>query len=126
MSSYAAAIPVADTGVLDFPVTWSHIKKGLYSQKVSKGYFPELTELSAEGSEVAPCEYSIVIQVAPDMIAELREWLDTYAKSEYKLFGRFGWTRDNYTVTRECEGVKFTFKDLVTAMHFKLRYYYSN
>lgn len=114
---------IADEGLRDFPLTWSHIRRGLYCSVKRKGYFPELVELTHRGAKVERCEYSVVIKVTPDMIDELREWLEENAQSKYKLFGRFGWTRNHFTVARECEGVKFTFTDIVVAVHFKLYWY---
>lgn len=110
------------TGTMEFPLKWQHLKKGIWNKRTRKGFKPSLGELTRDGQSVpAPDYYSVFLAAPkPEDVADLREWLMEYAERQYSIFGRFSWTQFDYCAEQTCDGVRFHFKNADIALLFKL------
>lgn len=113
-----------ESGVLDYPITWRHMKSGFLLTGKPKGFFPEITDLVKSGVEPPSSDVSkmlnVIIFPEPHWTTELREWLSENTDMRVGMFARFSWVTKKYRIDREYQGVRFMFEDTNVAVLFKL------
>lgn len=115
----------ANGGLSDIRLRWSHLMNGTVSRAAPKPNqtFPALAALVSSVVSPSLHKHDVLIAVPDeDTMLEIREWLEEHAKARYTIFGRYKWTDLGVRVTRDVEGLKFSFESEDMAVFFKFRW----
>lgn len=116
------------TGISDVKLNWSHVLNNgaLSPKRVARAFhFPEFQKLVENMVTPAPSPVDVLTRLPDEAtLLEMRTWLEEHCRTQYKLFGRIGWTDTGFAVKRDLKGLLVTFKDPEMALMFKMVFYH--
>lgn len=111
--------------LLDYPrIRWSQARMLLEAKDRTLREF----DILLRNFGIAPREDQLSVLVKPTSLAhcyDIRDWLAAetlVVNRDFEMCGNFERIDKLYSTTRRYHGIRFTFKDLTTAVYFKLKY----